>query len=433
MSANARDIITSIIQRRIDVQPLYVQRGDGSDDSARLQRALDSGRDILLEGGTYNANNLTQSTNQQRILALGNVLIIKNANGPIITCAGFQVELNGIQFRGEASSPTFTGDNVVMTGDDPVIINCGSRYAFGRALKCTGSHVQVIGRRDIYQTADATATGFDIELGASNALTLYHLILGVVSTQNTGGIKSTDCGNLVIDGCQFGKLHIAKGTGPAGTNGGNVSNCRILGNVTVEISSATVTNNHFGGAVAITLAAGTSGCRFDDSNSYDVGCTITNNGNVNNYIAREVSGGSVVQIKYGDDASAIVLTYNPGTGATTFPHNVTIPNNRVFGLTGSGGGANASTISQSAGDNLAITNTISNAAIQYSASGASGIHQFVCNGTEYFRVSATKVRFLNHSTTTTAPAAGGAGALPATPKGYVTLNVNGTDQQFAYY
>lgn len=34
---------------------------------------------------------------------------------------------------------------------------------------------------------------------------------------------------------------------------------------------------------------------------------------------------------------------------------------------------------------------------------------------------------------TTAPAAGGAGALPATPLGYITLNVNGTDRQVAYY
>jgi hypothetical protein len=34
---------------------------------------------------------------------------------------------------------------------------------------------------------------------------------------------------------------------------------------------------------------------------------------------------------------------------------------------------------------------------------------------------------------TTAPAAGGAGALPATPLGYVTVNINGTNHQIAYY
>jgi parallel beta-helix repeat protein len=34
---------------------------------------------------------------------------------------------------------------------------------------------------------------------------------------------------------------------------------------------------------------------------------------------------------------------------------------------------------------------------------------------------------------TTAPAAGGAGALPATPLGYLTVNINGTNRQIAYY
>lgn len=37
------------------------------------------------------------------------------------------------------------------------------------------------------------------------------------------------------------------------------------------------------------------------------------------------------------------------------------------------------------------------------------------------------------STTTTAPAAGGAGALPATPTGYATLRINGVDRKFPYY
>jgi hypothetical protein len=37
------------------------------------------------------------------------------------------------------------------------------------------------------------------------------------------------------------------------------------------------------------------------------------------------------------------------------------------------------------------------------------------------------------SSSTTAPSAGGAGALPATPKGYLTVTVNGNSQQMAYY
>lgn len=36
-------------------------------------------------------------------------------------------------------------------------------------------------------------------------------------------------------------------------------------------------------------------------------------------------------------------------------------------------------------------------------------------------------------TTTSAPSAGGAGALPATPAGYVTLLINGVSRKVAYY
>ena len=50
-----------------------------------------------------------------------------------------------------------------------------------------------------------------------------------------------------------------------------------------------------------------------------------------------------------------------------------------------------------------------------------------------FQVLSGKVNLAGHTTTTTAPAAGGAGALPATPKGYVTIQINGSNQQIAYY
>lgn len=53
------------------------------------------------------------------------------------------------------------------------------------------------------------------------------------------------------------------------------------------------------------------------------------------------------------------------------------------------------------------------------------------DGTEYMRV-ADKVQFMNHTTANSA-SAGGASALPATPSGYVLLNVNGTDRYFAFY
>jgi hypothetical protein len=43
------------------------------------------------------------------------------------------------------------------------------------------------------------------------------------------------------------------------------------------------------------------------------------------------------------------------------------------------------------------------------------------------------ITFNPTTTTTVAPAAGSAGALPATPAGYVTIQVNGVARKVAYY
>lgn len=285
----------------------------GGSDSAQIQAALSSGRDVLLSPGTYYAANLTQSTARQRLIGLGDVRIIKNANGPIITSTGSAVEFSGIGFRGDAGTPTFTGDNVVSSGNDFRLINCGSRWAHGRAVKATGSHVQIHGTCDIYQTADVTGTGYDIEIGVSGTATYYHELHGIYSSQATGGLLFTDTGGQTVTGGQFGKYTIAAGTSPAGVNGGRVMGARILGDISIGLASAIVTGNAIG-AVVTTFLVGTSGCQFL-GNTLAVGATVVNNGNANNLILRETSAGSVTQLKFGADASTAVLELNPSTGA----------------------------------------------------------------------------------------------------------------------
>lgn len=44
-----------------------------------------------------------------------------------------------------------------------------------------------------------------------------------------------------------------------------------------------------------------------------------------------------------------------------------------------------------------------------------------------------KLKIAEAVTTTSAPSAGGAGALPATPAGYMTININGADRKVPYY
>ena len=246
-----------------------------SSSTTAIQAAINVGSTVSFPAGTYLASGLTQSTNSQRILAFGSVTVKKNANGTILTCSGNNVELNGIAFRGDASSPTYTGDGVLMSGENPSIINCGVRWISGVPLTCTKNHAQIIGTCDIYQTTDATGTGYDIVIGTSGTATLYHQLYGVYTSQSTGGIKLIDVGSHSIVGGQFGKLFIDSGTSPAGVNGGMTAGARILGAVTVEISSAVFSGNQFG-AVAIAFAAGTSGCSMDRSNIYSTGVTITN-------------------------------------------------------------------------------------------------------------------------------------------------------------
>jgi hypothetical protein len=318
--------------------------GDGvTDDTAAIQAAINTGFDLIFPDGGYNANNLTQSTNFQRFYASGQVNIIKNANGALFTGSGNYVEFNGIQFLGTG----YTGNNVVLTGSNPRLLNCSSYGTPGRALKATGDHVQIIGTSGIYATTDATGTGYDIEIGVSGTSTLYHQLSGVYSSQVTGGILLIDTGSHVISGGQFGKLTIQSGTSPAGVNGGMTIGARILGNVSVGLSSAILSANQFS-AVNVNFLVGTASCRLDASNVYAVGATVTNSGNTNNLIIREVSTGSTQQLKFGPDTSTAILTID-GTDPTAqwlFSGGTVLPNNRAYKTTlASGTVVNAASMS----------------------------------------------------------------------------------------
>ena len=50
-----------------------------------------------------------------------------------------------------------------------------------------------------------------------------------------------------------------------------------------------------------------------------------------------------------------------------------------------------------------------------------------------FRVAAGVLGIGSAQVSTTAPAAGGAGALSARPVGYITVNINGTNRKMPYY
>lgn len=316
--------------------------GDGAtDDTSAIQSALDTGLSVYFVEGQYPANNLTASTDGQVLTADAgvNVRIIKNADGPIITFSGDDQQANGIRFQGESASPAYTGDNISATGGNFKLINCGSRWAYGRAVKATGGHVRILGTNDIYQTADATATGYDIEIGASGTATLYHELNGIYTSQNTGGIKLIDVGSHKIIGGQFGKLYISSGTSPAGVNGGNMVGNRILGAVDIELSNAILIGCLLGASATLTFASGTSYCSFDESNITS-GAAVTNNGNANNIIIRQVNAGSSLGFRYGDDSAiAKHIDFLPN-GPIEIYHNFRLPASTSLQFTNGVGGYN---------------------------------------------------------------------------------------------
>jgi hypothetical protein len=350
--------------------------GDGvADDTAAIQAAINSGQALVFPAGTYLCNNLTQTTNFQRMYAIGHVNIQKNANGVLFSSTGIYVQLNGLQFLGTG----FTGNNIEATGNHFALINCSSYGTPGLAVKCTGSHISIIGTCGIYATTDTSAAGFDIEIGVSGTATLYHDLRGIYSSQATGGIKLIDTGSQWIVGGQFGKLYLAAGTQPAGVNGGMISNCRILGDVTVELSNSVFSGNQFS-TQTITFAAGTSQHTLDQSNN-TVSATIINNGNANSVITQAKSAGGTLDLSFGASSWSNTIKLN-SSGTWEFPQNIVLPNTRSLRIKDSGGTERNAVVLSSSDDytfgsdtGANFTNVASGSVGVFSVVGSSSVTQ----------------------------------------------------------
>lgn len=343
-------------------------KGDGfTDDSAALQAAINTGLPVFIPRGTYLCNNLTQSIDAQHFFGQGAraTVLQKNANGPIFASTGRDVHLNGIGFQGESVTPAFSGDNVTFTGDQCAMIWCGSRWAFSRAVKCTGGHFQIMGgQSDIYQTADATASGYDIELGVSGTATLYHQLFGVYTSNGggTGGILLIDTGSATIIGGQFGKLYIKAGTSPAGVNGGVTMGARIIGISTIEVSSAQVIGNIHGDNV--TFAATASDCRF--IGTLAGGKTVTDSGSQNDIQNGENDG---------------LRTYKGKIWA--FVNNVAVRFRKSDGTAGAGATAQ---ILMDSSDNFMLSNNVADKVTNINTAGTSSRFDVNVAGVNRFRV-----------------------------------------------
>jgi hypothetical protein len=329
----------------------------------------------VFPAGTYLCNNLTQSTSFQRFYASGSVNLSKNANGVLLSSTGGYVQFHGIQFIGTG----FTGNNVEATGTAFTLINCSSYGTPGRAVKCTGNLVRIIGTCGSYTTTDTSGTGYEIEIGVSGTATLYHELRGVYSSTATGGIKLVDTGSQWIVGGQFGKLYIAAGTSPAGVNGGMISNCRIVGDVTVELSNSVFSGNQFS-TQTITFAAGTSQHTLDQSNN-TVSATIVNNGNANSVITRATSAGSTLDLSFGASSWANTVKLD-NVGTWEFSGNLVLPNANGIQIKDSGGTSRSAVVLNATDDytfgsnnGANFTNLSAGSAGVFAAVGGSSVTQ----------------------------------------------------------
>lgn len=243
-----------------------------TNDSAAMAVALLTGKSLELPEGDYLIDNLTWAANNRKMTAVGRVRFIKRANGPILTVSGANNTFEGIEFWGDAAAPVFTGHNLVITGDSNTLDMCGSRWASGRAVLCTGNHLHILGTCDVYQTADATAAGYDIEIGTVSA-TLYHRITDIRSSQATGGIKLLNTGSASIKGSQFGKLTADKGAASPGNHGPYVNGCRINGDIDIQQSNTLIDTSS--GSANLNIGNGLSGVSIGDTFTMASGTTVT--------------------------------------------------------------------------------------------------------------------------------------------------------------
>ena len=372
-------VVTTVqakLRETVSVKDFGADSTGSTSSKDAIQAAIDTGKDVFFPEGNYLAAGLTVNNNQQSFTGVGgNTRITKNANGTIISGSGDDLYFGGLDFRGAASS--FTGDNISLTGNRITFIdNSGSSDAHGRALKSTGSQIGIYGGHNTWATTATGATDYDIEIGVSGTATLYHYITGVKTGHANGGILFVDCGSQAVVGCQVGKLNISKGTGPSGTNGGNVIGNRIIGDVTVALPSATFSSNTLGANLAFLL--GTSQCRFDASNILNG--TATNAGNANNLIVRETSSGGTTILSFGPSAASADLKIDPSSVyyQWRFGGSVVVPNNTsVLGCLNAAGNDRFSVGYVSSGDDMTLGANTGAGNFTTVAAGTGGLYMLV--------------------------------------------------------
>ena len=247
--------------------------GDGvTNDTAAIQAAIGSNfRDVYFPAGNYLCGNLSFNNENQRFFGQGAILT-RSGNGVTFTVSARGVYFYAVRFAGGG----FTGDNITVTGPEAMFIGCISNQTSGRAIKFSndGGNALILG--GIWNTTDATASGFDIEFfDTTPGTSLYSKVIGASTQQATGGVLINGQAAVRLTDCQIGKLTVSSGSGFFNGN-------RIIGATSIQASINLFSSNSFAGNVTFGdgSAPNISQITFNSTNVVQSGATLTINSDV---------------------------------------------------------------------------------------------------------------------------------------------------------
>lgn len=292
----------------------------------------------------------------------------------------------------------------VLSGDDNTFIgyNAG-KFNNGSANTLIGSSVGA-------------------SMGPSNVLSTFEqctLIGCQVAPSLYSGIKNTIIGHSCATALSTGASNTVVGYNAGSAMTSAVSNCLVgalAGNgLTVDAQTVAV------GQQALEVGRGTN-CVAVGFRSLQ-NCVSDSNTSIGAHAGKGVSGQSTFN-------QSVLLGYFAGTALTS-------GNGNTFIGYQTGQSATTSTANVLVGRSNDVAATGITHAYTLGVANVANHSECIILGTSITTVAANTI-YLGSSTfplttSTTAPSAGGAGALPATPAGYLRVYVNGTLRQIPYY
>lgn len=384
------------------------------DCTTALQNAIDSGEVIELLAGSVRLDGTVVSSVVPRLVGKGRSKTILRAysTGAVNVfefnnAAGSYDEgliLEGFTLQGPAS-----GSAVGLKVEGAVYVNSRMRDIL---VKDMGSHgVYVDDCLTMYMEAVRAQTngGTGILVDQSNGIVMHSCS---AESNTSHGIYLNDGGAAF--GENFGATLIGCHSEANGTSSGGHA-VYIKGHYGVSILGGWFQCESGGGALA------NSAIKLDGVyHSRIHGALLNTGGTTTNLVGLEL-----VDSLFND---ATIYAYGFASGKD-WTSNAASNRNRVAGTSNQGQG----------GLSMTDSSTLGNVRVNWSGSGGNygqevvaNLHSMFCGANEMVRVVSTGIQLRNHTTTTSATA-GGATALPATPTGYLTVNINGTDRKVAYY